>query len=161
MTETPASSPGSGRLAWLGTSLTALLLFLSFGPVGHPFWAFIALVPAAVAAAFLPDWRAWRRASFALSWVLWIALLVWLRHVYPPLGWLGLVLLTAYCALDLAGWLCLSAGSSRPAPAPACRRACSRSSASPARGACSSGRVRRSSPASAGCRSRLRRPAIR
>ena len=107
MTETAASSPGSGRLAWLGTSLTALLLFLSFGPVGHPFWAFIALVPAAVAAAFKPDWRAWRRASFALSWVLWIALLVWLRHVYPPLGWLGLVLLTAYCALYLVGWLLL------------------------------------------------------
>ncbi len=107
MTETAASSPGSGRLAWLGTSLTALLLFFSFGPVGHPFWAFIALVPAAVAAAFKPDWRSWRRASLALSWVLWIALLVWLRHVYPPLGWLGLVLLTAYCAIYLAGWLCL------------------------------------------------------
>ena len=107
MTGTDASSPGSGRLAWLGTSLTALLLFLSFGPLGHPFWAFIALVPAAVAAAFRPEWRDWRRAGFALSWVLWIALLVWLRHVYPPLGWLGLVLLTAYCALYLFGWLLL------------------------------------------------------
>ena len=95
MTGTDASSPGSGRLAWLGTSLTTLLLFLSFGPLGHPCWAFVALVPAAVAAAFRPEWREWRRAGFALSWVLWIALLVWLRHVYPPLGWLGLVLLTA------------------------------------------------------------------
>ena len=90
---------------WLGTSLTAVLLFFSFGPVGHPFWAFVALVPAALAAAEAPDWRTWRRAAFATGWVLWVALLVWLRHVYPPLGWLGLILLTAYCALYHGGWL--------------------------------------------------------
>ena len=155
MTDQPTSSPGSGRLAWLGTSLTALLLFLSFGPLGHAFWAFIALVPAAVAAAFKPDWRAWRRASFALSWVLWIALLIWLRHVYPPLGWLGLVLLTAYCALYLFGWLLLLRWIF-----PACAHACSRSPALPAPGVCSSGLAPRFSPASAGCRSRLRRRLI-
>ena len=90
---------------WVGTGLTAVLLFFSFGPVGHPFWAFIALVPAALASVRRPDWRTWRRASFVTSWVLWIALLVWLRHVYPPLGWLGLVLLTAYCALYPFIWL--------------------------------------------------------
>lgn len=107
MTEQTTSSPGSARLAWVGAALTALLLFFSFGPVGHPFWAFVALVPAALAASLRPDWRTWRRASFATSWVLWIALLVWLRHVYPPLGWLGLVLLTAYCALYPFVWLLL------------------------------------------------------
>ena len=92
---------------WLGTSLTALLLFFSFGPVGHPFWAFIALVPAALTAAAEPDGRTWRRATFTTGWVLWITLLIWLRHVYPPLGWLGLVLLTAYCALYHFLWLLL------------------------------------------------------
>ena len=108
MTEQPTSSGRTDAwLAWAGTSLTALLLFFSFGPVGHPFWAFIALVPAAYATTLRPDWRLWRRASFATSWVLWIALLVWLRHVYPPLGWLGLVLLTAYCALYPFLWLLL------------------------------------------------------
>ena len=45
MTEQPTSSPAAARLAWVGASLTALLLFFSFGPVGHPFWAFVALVP--------------------------------------------------------------------------------------------------------------------
>lgn len=122
MTGTAASSPASGRLAWLGATLTALLLFFSFGPVGHPFWAFVALVPAALATTLRPDWRTWRRASFVTSWLLWIALLVWLRHVYPPLGWLGLVLLTAYCALYPFVWLLLArwifpacAGASLPA----------------------------------------------
>ena len=56
------------------------------------------------------------------SLVLLIALLVWLRHVYPPLGWIGLVLLTAYCALYPFVWLLLArwifpacAGASLPA----------------------------------------------
>ncbi|MEI7651802.1 MAG: apolipoprotein N-acyltransferase [Verrucomicrobiota bacterium] len=92
-------------LVWAGTSLTALLLFFSFGPVGHPFCAFIALVPAALVAARNPDWKTWRRAGWVTGWVLWIGLLIWLRHVYPPLGWIGLVLLTAYCALYHFLWL--------------------------------------------------------
>ena len=122
MTDQPTSSPAAARLAWVGTALTALVLFFSFGPVGHPFWAFIALVPATITTTLRPDWRTWRRASFVTSWVLWIALLVWLRHVYPPLGWIGLVLLTAYCALYpfvwllLARWICPAcAGASLPA----------------------------------------------
>ena len=122
MTDQPTSSPAAARLAWVGTALTALLLFFSFGPVGHPFWAFVALVPATIATTLRPDWRTWRRASFATSWVLWIALLVWLRHVYPPLGWIGLVLVTAYCALYPFVWLLLArwifpacAGASLPA----------------------------------------------
>lgn len=108
MTAPATSSPAAARLAWVGAALTALLLFFSFGPVGHPVCAFVALVPAALATTLRPDWRTWRRASFATSWALWIALLVWLRHVYPPLGWLGLVLLTAYCALYPFAWLLLA-----------------------------------------------------
>lgn len=108
MTEPATSSPAAARLAWVGAALTALLLFFSFGPVGHPLCAFVALVPAALATTLRPDWRTWRRAGFATSWALWVALLVWLRHVYPPLGWLGLVLLTAYCALYPFAWLLLA-----------------------------------------------------
>ncbi|MEY3950012.1 MAG: hypothetical protein RJB43_1367, partial [Verrucomicrobiota bacterium] len=37
MTDQPTSSPAAARLAWVGASLTALLLFFSFGPVGNPF----------------------------------------------------------------------------------------------------------------------------
>lgn len=92
-------------LCWGGTGLTALLLFFSFPPFGHPFVAFFALIPAALAARAAPDWRRWRKAAYVSSWILWIALLAWLRHIYPPLGWLGLILLTAYCALYLFAWL--------------------------------------------------------
>jgi apolipoprotein N-acyltransferase len=92
-------------LIWGSTSLTAVLLFFSFGPIGHPFLAFIALMPVCFAVTRQPSWASWRRASFLTSWILWIALLIWLRHVYPPLGWLGLILLTAYCALFNTAWL--------------------------------------------------------
>lgn len=105
MTEPAASRSASVWPAWLGNAATAALLFASFAPLGHPFLALVALVPAALAAAANPDWRAWRRSAWVCSWVLWIGLLVWLRHVYPPLGWLGLGLLTAYCALYPFLWL--------------------------------------------------------
>jgi apolipoprotein N-acyltransferase len=100
MTAADASpAPAGGRATWFGLGLSAILLLFSFPPLGHPFVAFFALIPAALAAAEAPDYRLWRRVAFLTSWVLWIGLLVWLRHVYPPLGWLGLVGLTAYCAL--------------------------------------------------------------
>ena len=92
-------------IAWLGTGLTGLLLFLSFGPFGHPFVALFALIPATLATTGKIPWKIWRQASWSVSWILWIALLIWLRHVYPPLGYIGLVLLTAYCALYLFLWL--------------------------------------------------------
>jgi apolipoprotein N-acyltransferase len=92
-------------LIWGSTILTAVLLFFSFGPLGHPFLAFIALMPVCFAVTRQPSWASWRRASFLTSWILWIGLLIWLRHVYPPLGWLGLILLTAYCALFNTAWL--------------------------------------------------------
>ncbi|MFM2132704.1 MAG: apolipoprotein N-acyltransferase [Opitutales bacterium] len=97
----------SARRAWLGNAATAVLLFLSFPPLGHPFLGFIALVPAALAAASRPEWKDWRRSAFTCSWILWVALLVWLRHVHPPLGPLGLLLLTAWCALFPWAWLLL------------------------------------------------------
>jgi len=100
-------TPTSARRAWLGNAATAVLLFLSFPPIGHPFLGFIALVPAALAAASRPDWRGWSRSAFTCSWLLWVGLLIWLRHVHPPLGPLGLLLLTAWCALFLWAWLML------------------------------------------------------
>lgn len=100
----PAILNSHQLVAWLGIGLTCLLLFFSFGPVGSPFIALIALIPATLAATQNIPWKIWRRASFVVSWILWISLLIWLRHVYPPLGYIGLVFLTAYCALYLFLW---------------------------------------------------------
>lgn len=106
MNESPLSLLKSHSfLTWAGLSLSVLLLFFSFGPIGHPFLAFFALLPAILLSQVKPAWKTWLRASFTLSWLLWIALLIWLRHVYPPLGYVGLIFLTAYCALYLFGWL--------------------------------------------------------
>lgn len=103
--ERPALFNSPVLIAWLGTGLTGLLLFFSFGPVGHPFVALFALIPAILSTTQKVPWKIWRQAAWGVSWILWIALLIWLRHVYPPLGYLGLVLLTAYCALYLFLWL--------------------------------------------------------
>ncbi len=103
--ERPALFKSPVLIAWLGTGLTGLLLFFSFGPVGHPFVALFALIPAILATTQKIPWKIWRQATWGVSWILWIALLIWLRHVYPPLGYIGLVLLTAYCALYLFLWL--------------------------------------------------------
>jgi len=92
-------------IAWLGLGLTGLLLFFSFGPVGHPFVALFALIPATLSTTQKIPWKIWRQAAWGVSWILWIGLLIWLRHVYPPLGYIGLILLTAYCALYLFLWL--------------------------------------------------------
>jgi len=92
-------------IAWLGIGLTGLLLFWSFGPIGHPFIALFALIPAALTTTKNISWKIWRQAAWGVSWILWIGLLIWLRHVYPPLGYIGLTLLTAYCALYLFLWL--------------------------------------------------------
>jgi apolipoprotein N-acyltransferase len=67
------------------------------------FWA----VPFVLWAAARPAWKTWLRAAFAAMWLASIVTLVWLRHVYPPLGWLGLVLLTATVALFPVAWLAL------------------------------------------------------
>ena len=91
--------------SWAGIGLSTVLLFFSFSPVGHPFVALVALVPAILAATQNPAFKVWRTAAFFCSWILWIGLLIWLRHVYPPLGYIGLVFLTAYCALYLFVWL--------------------------------------------------------
>lgn len=103
--ERPALFNSPVLIAWLGTGLTSLLLFFSFSPVGHPFVALFALIPAILSTTQKIPWKIWRQAAWGVSWILWIALLIWLRHVYPPLGYLGLVLLTAYCALYLFIWL--------------------------------------------------------
>jgi apolipoprotein N-acyltransferase len=68
------------------------------------FWA----VPFLLWAASKPSWKTWLRAAFFAMWFAKIATLIWLRHVYPPLGWLGLVLLTALVAAFPAAWLALA-----------------------------------------------------
>ncbi|MDR2981487.1 MAG: apolipoprotein N-acyltransferase [Puniceicoccales bacterium] len=52
-----------------------------------------------------PTWKSWLLVSFFAIWAAKIAILIWLRHIYPPLGWIGLVLATAYFTLYPLAWL--------------------------------------------------------
>lgn len=92
-------------MTWLAPSASALLLFLAFLPGPFAWAGFLWAVPLALWAMAEPDARAWRRSTAAASLLTWVALLAWLRHVHPPLGWLGWGLLSAYCALYLWAWL--------------------------------------------------------
>lgn len=93
------------HLAWLAPTASALLLLAAFLP-GNQAWAgFIWAIPLALWAATEPAWPTWRRATGIASLLTWLTLLAWLRHVYPPLGWLGWAFVSAYCAAYLFAWL--------------------------------------------------------
>ncbi len=93
--------------AWLASASSAVLLFLAFLPGGFAWAGFVWAVPLALWAMSGPDPVLWRRATGTASLLTWVALLAWLRHVHPPLGWLGWSLLSAYCGLYLCLW-CLA-----------------------------------------------------
>lgn len=93
------------HLAWLAPAASSLLLLLAFLP-GHYAWAgFVCLIPLALWSATEPAWSTWRRSTATASLITWLILLIWLRHVYPPLGWIGWIAVSAYCASYLFIWL--------------------------------------------------------
>lgn len=97
---------GPGRhLPWVAGTASALLLFLAFLPGAGGWAAFLWAIPLALWSARQPAWGKWMRVTALASAGLWLALLAWLRHVYPPLGWAGWILLSLYCALYLWVWL--------------------------------------------------------
>ena len=93
------------HLAWLAPAASSLLLFLAFLPGDRAWAGFVCLIPLALWAASEPGWATWRRATAAASLITWLALLAWLRHVYPPLGWIGWLAVSTYCAAYLFVWL--------------------------------------------------------
>jgi apolipoprotein N-acyltransferase len=99
-------APGLSRhLPWAAPAASAVLLFLAFLP-GSGGWAgFVWAIPLALWSATLPSWRSWSRGTALASAAAWLALLAWLRHVHPPLGWFGWALLSLYCAAYLWVWL--------------------------------------------------------
>lgn len=93
------------HFAWLAPATSSLLLCIAFLPGEHAWAGFVWAIPLALWSATEPAWRTWRRATGVASIATWLLLLVWLRHVYPPLGWLGWALVSTYCAAYLFVWL--------------------------------------------------------
>lgn len=97
--------PSRGAVTWVAPAASALLLFVAFLPGPFAWAGFVWAVPLALWAMAEPDAAVWRRRTLGASLLAWVALLAWLRHVHPPLGWLGWSLLSAYCAVYLWAWL--------------------------------------------------------
>ena len=93
------------HLAWLAPAASSLLLLIAFLPGQHAWAGFIWAIPLALWSATEPAWRVWRRATGLAALLTWLILLAWLRHVYPPLGWLGWTVVSTYCASYLFAWL--------------------------------------------------------
>lgn len=94
----------SRRAALLALVPTVAGLVACQPPSGAYGAAWVALAPLALWAGAAPSWRRFAWTTFAAMWVAQIAGMVWLRHVYPPMGYLGLVLLTGYFAIYPTLW---------------------------------------------------------
>ncbi len=80
-------------------------LVISFPPFGQAWGVVIFLVPFVKWAFSAPRWRAYLLTAFGAGWASWFIILIWLRHIYPPWGWVGLTILSAYLALYPLAWL--------------------------------------------------------
>lgn len=97
----PADSRRAALLALLPTTAALVACRL---PIGAYWAAWVALLPLALWAGAAPAWKRFAGGAFAAMWAAEFASMIWLRHVYPPLGYLGLVFLTAYFALFPTLW---------------------------------------------------------
>jgi apolipoprotein N-acyltransferase len=93
------------RLPWLVAAAYILALTLAFPPFNQAWAVLIFLTPFVKWAFSAPRWRTFLAAAFAAGWGSWFCIMIWLRHIYPPWGWLGLVLLSGYLGLYSFAWL--------------------------------------------------------
>ncbi|MCR5183900.1 MAG: apolipoprotein N-acyltransferase [Opitutales bacterium] len=71
-------------------ALLSLLLFELAQPgIDYSACAWFFIVPAALAALRKPSWGKWLFVSWLSCWAAGIVLLIWLRWLYPPLGWVA------------------------------------------------------------------------
>lgn len=73
-------------------------------------FAWVWAVPMALWAATRPRWKIWLVSAAICSWLGGALTLIWLRNLYPPLGWLAVVLLPlAYSAFPFFWFIALRA----------------------------------------------------
>jgi len=92
-------------LPWLVALGYVVALVMAFPPFGQAWAVMIFLVPFVKWAFAAPRWRTYLLAAFGAGWASWFFILIWLRHIYPPSGWLGLALLSGYMGLYPLAWL--------------------------------------------------------
>lgn len=94
--------------AWLRAGLCALasavLFVCAFPPVNMAEAAWVFAVPLLLLIFSRHNGRVFWLVTFASGWLAWVALLVWLRHVYPPWGLFGALMLAAILAVFWFLW---------------------------------------------------------
>jgi len=89
----------------VAVACSVLFYFLSMPGADVAELAWVWAVPMALWAATRPRWKTWLIGSAICAWLGGALTLVWLRNLYPPLGWLAVLLLPlAYSAFPFF-WL--------------------------------------------------------
>ena len=97
------SREGARGAAAVGFSVLFYALSMPGADVASLAWVWA--VPMALWAATRPRWKSWLVGSAVCAWLGGALTLIWLRNLYPPLGWLAVLLLPlAYSAFPFA-WL--------------------------------------------------------
>jgi len=91
-------APGLAALVY------AVMFILAFPPFNQPWAILVFLVPLVKWTFALPRWRTFLWTVLGAAWLGWVGLLIWLRHIYPPWGLVGLVMLSAVLALFPLSW---------------------------------------------------------
>ncbi|MEM8549975.1 MAG: apolipoprotein N-acyltransferase [Verrucomicrobiota bacterium] len=66
--------------------------------------AYVCLLPVLLWAATKPPSRLFAIGTLLASWVFWFFLLIWLRHLHPPMGWVANVILSLLLAVFFMVW---------------------------------------------------------
>lgn len=107
---------GSGWLFGLLAGVaTGLLHFAAFPPWDVAEAAYVFAVPLLLWVFAGPSRKRLIVCPLVGFWLSWVLIIVWLRYVYPPMGSVGLVLLTFLLSLFPASWAWLASWLLRPA----------------------------------------------
>jgi len=87
--------------------LSAVMWVLCFDPFGIDELAWVFLVPILIAQRNSAITKKRFFGLFFVCALVWLAILIWLRHVYPPMGYVGLLLLPTAVAAFYAPWFLL------------------------------------------------------
>jgi apolipoprotein N-acyltransferase len=90
---------------WFAGLWYVAALVLTFPPFNCPWLVLCFLMPLVGWALTLPRWRSFLAVSVTATWAAWFLILIWLRFIYPPWGWVALTALSAALAAFPATWL--------------------------------------------------------
>lgn len=89
----------------VSAALTSALFVIGFPPHNIAESMFVFATPWLISTTFPEGRRHLALRAFMTGAVSWAALLIWLRHVHPPAGWLGIGLLAAILGFFHGLWL--------------------------------------------------------